>query len=421
MSRLRPLLLLALCAAPVLAAEPSALSRAEEQVRQASLEKDPQRREALLTEAEALCDEAARKQPADPVPLIIEASARAMSDPRHPELCRPGQCDRAVGLLEKARTLDKQGVEARRISFELAIIYSRMGAHEHALVEYQRCMRTIDSARVINEWDELGSSPELYGNAAETQMALGRLDEAIASYRRSIEIALQKGKAWELAQWGLGLALDRDEQEENARSAVRRAIDIDPAMRHLSDDDVFFEPPGEKWAYLALGHEVAGDRDQAINAWRTYLGSSPPNPRYARRARAHLKDLQRAVAGPDELERLKVEVGTIERLGGGRPIPELRDTMRGYVEDLRLCYARALRTRPHLEGQLDLALEIHPVGVTVGGPLQPPRVVAERSTIALPLFTACVESAASAWRFKTIDSQLDDVVVVTLGFSPGGK
>ncbi len=400
------------------AAEPALVPHAEEVLRQAGDEKVLDARHQLVEQAQALCEKAVAQAPADPVPLIVMAQALSLPDPPRPELCRPGGCEKAVQLLTKARALDKSGVEARRIADELAIVYSRLGQHADALAEYQRGLKLVESSRHLNFWDETNGGATLYGNAAETLMALGRLDESIESYRRSLELSEHHDLSWELANWGLGVSLDRDEQEEASRSAVRRALDIDPAMRRLSQEGVFFEPPGDRWAYLALGHEVAGDRDQAISAWRTYLAGSPPNARYARRARAHLEADRRGLAQPGDLERLKVEITTIERLGGGRNIDDLRQSLRGYVEDLRLCYARALRSHPNLVGGLMLALDFHPFGFTAGGPLTAPRVLTERSTLAVPALSTCIEGAASAWRFRPLDGVLNDNVIVTIELAP---
>ena len=55
-------------------------------------------------------------------------------------------------------------------------------------------------------------------------MALGRLDEAIARYRRAAELSVNDNRAHTLAYFGLGVALDRDEQIDKvrARRSARR-------------------------------------------------------------------------------------------------------------------------------------------------------------------------------------------------------
>ena len=394
-------------------------AQADELLRQAQAEHDAAPRFKLADDALHVCEKAAIERPQDPVPLILAAEALSTADPARPEVCRPGACEKAVTFLKRARELDRRngqaGAEARRIADALALVYSRLNDHAAALEEYRRALEAVDSVRELNYFDETGGVERIYGNAAETLMALGRLDEAIRYYQKSLELSQHRGMAWELANWGLGLALDRDEQPEAARAAIRRALDLDPAMNRLSADAVFFEPPGDKWAYVALGHEVAGDREQAISAWRAFLQAAPSSP-FAARARAHLDQLRRGLGDNGDLARLQVAFGTLQRGGVGRPLEELRRTLSSYTDDVRLCYARALRKQPKLRGELVLKLEIHPVGVTTGGTLQPPHVSAAFDA---PDLTACVESAAAHWRFRPIESPLPDTIAVTVELAPG--
>src|SRR5262249_32835517 len=160
-------------------------------------------------------------------------------------------------------SLDKNGIDAEHIASELGIVYSRLGAFEEALAEYDRALGLVESERRPNALDDSSDRAVLYGNSAETLMALGRLDQAIGRYRLAEAAAPPGDTEWQLAEWGLGVALDRDEQVEKSREAISRALGADPNMAELSSDGVFFEPAGDKRYYEALGHEVAGDRDKA--------------------------------------------------------------------------------------------------------------------------------------------------------------
>ena len=406
MLRIAPILLLLVAAAPA-GAEPSLTARAEEILRRANDEKDPAVRFALADESAALCERAAKESPNDPEPLILLANALSVSDPVRPELCRPGTCERAVATLHRARTVDGAGLNARRIAGDLGIVLSRLGQHTEALAEYQRALKLVEGNRDPNYPMDVGDNATLYGNAAETLMALGRLDDAIAAYRRARESSTHAGLSWELALWGEGLALDRDGQREAARTVVHRALDVDPAMRRLNAEGVFFEPPGDKFAYLALGHEVAGDREQSLAAWRAYLGTNAQS-RYARRAADHVDELKKELAARRvDNPQLHVLVLEIENFAGFRRGDALRDDIARYDGDLRLCYQRALRASPQLHGEALLELDVHPIGVTSGPTLRSPHVITR--TFESPDLEACLESAAGMWRFRPVDG-VDDVL-----------
>src|SRR5262245_55145577 len=121
------LVLVLLAARPAAPADPSLTARAEELLRKANDKREAEARFKLAGEAVELCERAAAQAPADPEPLILLASALALPDPQRPELCRPGTCERAVAMLEKARAVDRDGVNARRIAGDLGIVLSRLG------------------------------------------------------------------------------------------------------------------------------------------------------------------------------------------------------------------------------------------------------------------------------------------------------
>jgi tetratricopeptide (TPR) repeat protein len=272
------LLVVAPALSGVARAEPSTTSRAEALLQRLYTERDTYTRFRIADEAQALCEKAMAERPKDVQPHVLMARALTVADLFHPEACRPGMCERAVDELKKARLLDVSGVDAERIASELGIVLSRLGRFAEALVEYDLALRLVEADRRPNSLDEDGDKAVLYGNSAETLMALGRLDQAIERYRLAEAASSAGSTEWQLAQWGLAVALDRDEQVEKSRAALARVLELDKPMGRLSEDGVFFEPAGDKRYYEALGHEAMGDRAQTI--------SRPSPTRAGRGARA---------------------------------------------------------------------------------------------------------------------------------------
>jgi tetratricopeptide (TPR) repeat protein len=380
---------------------PTAIAQAEEKLRLAQRERDAKKREQLQQQIMDLAQKAQALDPKDPDAHVLKARAHSLVDPNQPEACAPGACEKAVEELGVAKKLDVNGIAAERISSELGIVLSRLGRYEDALAEYEKAMRRVDPDRLLlpGVWEE-SSRTILYSNAAETLMALGRLDQAIVRYRQARDAAEGHNLEWQLANWGLGVALDRDEQEDAARQAIARATERDPTLSQLSSEGVFFEPPGDKYYYIALGHEVAGDLQEAIAAWRSYLAA--PGMKWTKRARRHLDALVRQK--PSTPSTVHVAFAEPESFIGLRSVEELRKTLSEHEDDLELCYKRALRTTPKLRGELLLALDVTPSGL-----VYPPRVFQTRlepliadSSEAAQNLRRCVEMAAQNWRFLSV-------------------
>jgi tetratricopeptide (TPR) repeat protein len=384
------------------------VAQAEQLLSTVSQTRDRDRRFLIAEQAQALCERAIRERPNDAAPHIVLSRALTTADPQHPESCRPHACERATAELELARKLDANGLEAERIASELGLLLSRIGKNEAALIEYNRALRLIESERTTESFDDYGRAV-LLANSAETLMALGKLDDSIARYRQA-EAAANPGKIeWELAEWGLGVALDRDGQLEKAREAIQRALDYDPTMVHLSDENVFFEPTGDKRYYEALGHEIAGDSEEAIEAWHAFLVEAPGST-YARRARMHLADLKRIPLRNAGRSRAQLAVTEILNPRGLRPMVSLREIVRHHEDEVRLCYARALRSEPKAKGELRIRLLLHPSGFLLA------RAQVVTSTVVSETLPRCVELSASTWRFSVSDILEPEEVIVGFGF-----
>jgi tetratricopeptide (TPR) repeat protein len=386
------------------------MEQAEELFERAANESQAEIRFRLADRAQDICEKAAADRPKDPKPHFCIARALSITDRVHPEACRSGTCERAIDELKLARALDTNGVDAGRVASELGIVYSRLGRFPEALAEYDRALKLVEAERSPVSHEAPGKS-FLYGNSAETLMAMGRLDEAIERYRQAEDAAPSGTIEWRLALWGLGVALDRDEQLEKSRHAIGLAVERDPAMAGLSDESVFFEPAGDKSYYLALGHEQSGERTEALAAWSDYL-SVQPHARWAHRARAHIDALKKA---PPEVPAGPVEISVGDPILGrtARSRVELSLMMHAHDDDLRRCHARALRRgvpRTQLQGELRIALSLFPSGRPT------PDIHLSDTTIGSSDLVQCVQEVLLNWRFPPTDSQELEHLIIPIRF-----
>jgi tetratricopeptide (TPR) repeat protein len=127
-------------------------------------------------------------------------------------------------------------------------------------------------------------------NLAEAYMMLGRLDDAIDTYRQ----ALRTNRTTE-TMYGLAVALDRDERTDQAHDVI--SAQGEQAMaefhRRVAEHLTFFVPEGEESYYFALAYESFGMTDSAIEYWKKFLVSKAAavHPQFKQRAREHLDPL----------------------------------------------------------------------------------------------------------------------------------
>ncbi len=232
--------------------------------------------------------------PGDPHLYFLVGVAQAAIAEEHGIESAPRESvEAAIAAFEKARRLGPDGALAEDAAGHLGILYSLLGQFERALGEYDRALRLRAASRLAVGPDDQSATE--YGNAAESLMALGRLDEAIARYRTSLELA-ESPKTRTLALYGLAVALDRDEQIEKSGEALRQALALEQQqilkpLAALEDPEVFFMPRGEKSYYQALGYLATGRESAAAASLRIFLGDLPRSP-WAGRARAHLQELE---------------------------------------------------------------------------------------------------------------------------------
>jgi tetratricopeptide (TPR) repeat protein len=251
-------------------------------------------------------------------------------------------------------------------------------------------------------------------------MALGRLDEAIRRYGEAERVAatVSAHPELELARLGLALALDRDGQAERSAALVGQVLDADPALAELSSPSVFFQPPEDLYAYLALGWEGAArrfgaavDRANAQAAWRRYLDAAPLGP-YAARARAHLEALSSlrpsatgrvaAVGDRSNIDGPSVERPVLTILGGGlsdapgeRSAEALEALLGREVERVALCPARH-PPRPRGRPSVTVGLLIGDGGWIQAQPLD--------SEGTSPQLDRCIEQQLRHWRLPPMDA-----------------
>jgi len=188
------------------------------------------------------------------------------------------------------------------ILFERAILHTKLATAEHlahARDDYKKLL-----ARVTPRQNRFGALAS--GNLAETEMMLGDLDAAIIQYGRTLELA--QGVS---LYFGLAVALDRDEQGQQARTilrsfGIRGVRDLEAA---IVSRDVFYVPEGEAYYYLALGYEANGIDEAAIRYYDEFLASGA-HPQFAPRARANRAAL-------------------VERRSKRKPVDATRDWERG--------------------------------------------------------------------------------------------
>jgi tetratricopeptide (TPR) repeat protein len=179
--------------------------------------------------------------------------------------------------------VDRQFLFARALAHTHAAAAPRLSekavrAHiEAALVDYVACLARLEPQAGGND------EQTIYSNMAETYMMLGRLDEAIATYRE----ALRRGQSSNTL-YGLAVALDRDEQGAQAREIILAlgTQTFESFKQSVVSRNTFYVPDGEVFYYLALAEEALGQPDDAIADWDHYILSGA-HPEFQPRAKAN--------------------------------------------------------------------------------------------------------------------------------------
>lgn len=277
----------------------------------------------------------------------------------------------AVRELQRARQDDGTGSWDFEIATQLGIVLSHLGRFIEAVAEYDRALRLLPGEPDSLLFPSRHQQATLLSNSAEALMAMGKIEQAIRRYHQAEQI--DTGDQGALHALGLAIAYDRDGQVQKSREALSRSLAADPGLRIYQGDEVFFVPDGDRYYYDGLIAESLGNRDEALRAFRQFVGELPKS-RYVARAREHIEDLQKLPGlSATELLRANVLVGSPhfapeDSSGGGekhRTEDEVRRAVHDRTMDLRQCYAQGLRRAPRLFGDILVALIVDPSGAVL--------------------------------------------------------
>ncbi len=195
--------------------------------------------------------------------------------------------------LERANALSVAAPSTRErelsLAFLLGFAREAMGDVEGAIEEHRRL-------------EAMGGLPSpnqylVHYDLGDELMAAGRLTEAIEEYRRAMILAPPTKPIVRLA---LAVALDRDEQVDQARAEIVAVLAFDPELRSLSTDEYIFVPREDVYYYRALAMYERGATAEARLNLRTFVSELPSSP-YLARARARLAEAEQRV-DPREIE-----------------------------------------------------------------------------------------------------------------------
>lgn len=163
--------------------------------------------------------------------------------------------------------------------FIRAVLHTRLATKPHlvlAVKDYEKILARTDLAEET-----------VLSNLAETYMMIGRLDDAIDTYRQ----ALRSNRNNETI-YGLAIALDRDERGSQAKDLIvaQGAQAVGEFDRRIETGTTFFVPSGEEQYYFALTYEAFDRNPEAVTAWKRYIASGA-HPEFQPRAKAHLDAL----------------------------------------------------------------------------------------------------------------------------------
>jgi arylsulfatase A-like enzyme/tetratricopeptide (TPR) repeat protein len=220
-----------------------------------------------------------RGDAAKALPFYRQAAAEAPRDPEAwynlasalQEAGQPGEARRAI---ERALQLDAGRPEA----------HNTLGIIEMGQGNFEQARRELTAATAIDPRDAVA-----FNNLGNVLRAEHRLDEAADAYQRSAVLAPRYAEPLN----GLGtLAVERDRPRE-ALPFFERALALAPGYHEVRLNQ-------------AIAHDLAGDADAALSAYRGFLAATAGDPKFSEQRRAAqqlLARLEGRIAGGAPAER----------------------------------------------------------------------------------------------------------------------
>jgi tetratricopeptide (TPR) repeat protein len=196
---------------------------------------------------------------------------------------------KAIEVLVPALAEAPEHPAARQALDALVYSYAKLDRPSEELATWSRLIPLISDDRV---------RANATMNMGEAQMRLGRIDEAVETFRDVLRLSGELpntggvSSTYVLTLWDLAVALDRSGDPRGALEAAARASS-EKAGRYLitRDPDVFFVPDWEREWYLALGAAAAARdakdaRDEAAfwaaaeRHWVNYVERSSESGRH---------------------------------------------------------------------------------------------------------------------------------------------
>jgi tetratricopeptide (TPR) repeat protein len=200
-----------------------------------------------------------------------------------------------VPQLERVLTLLDVGDVERRstVLFSLGVAYTKLLRFEEARDRYLQLIR-----------DPFAPGREVtLCNLAETYMYLHDVDQSLDRYVECANALPQRATGW----WGLAIAHDRAGHQYDGQLAADRALPVDPELRDIRGDGVFYVPEYERWYYEGMAFEAIAraslsmpDRRRALNhaagCWNHYLTVAAATDPWLDRVRSHEASVRRQLA-----------------------------------------------------------------------------------------------------------------------------
>ena len=208
-------------------------------------------------------------------------------------------------------------------------------AEKRALLELKRkhaqCLalsgKLAQAERVLSEATATGTGTgDMLMRLGEVRIALGKLDEAIASLSAALD-APETPQA--VTRWFLALAYDRARRPADAIEEARRAVGMDRSFNAINNQILIAAGDHEYIKGLAYASMEGPKPELAIVYFRQYLKLAKPESPWRRRAEEHLRELKDSQL-PESIDRIDGSAAVdleAARLSIKKAMPSLRACM----------------------------------------------------------------------------------------------